>query len=228
MPTDDLNVSLEPHLLDVLRPLASLLPPPINDQLQSSISGDTIPVSLLRAISQWSSSPDGKDRLRAHDQSLNPSSYSMVSLLAGVKTSPERKFGTYNPPSEPEELAQRQKRERKEITALLNALLSIFAAGFAVWWAADLLYWKPQWRVLLALATSLVVAIAEGGLFIIWRSRLPSSHKSRQRSIQARHKKNDDSDDTNAANSTTDLELKMEPTRSAPVPITSNLRQRKL
>lgn len=145
MPTDDLNVSLEPHLLDVLRPLASLLPPPINDQLQSSISGDTIPVSLLRAISQWSSSPDGKDRLRAHDPSLNPSSYSMVSLLAGVKTSPERKFGTYNPPPEPEELAQRQKRERKEITALLNALLSIFAAGFAVWWAADILYWKPQW-----------------------------------------------------------------------------------
>jgi hypothetical protein len=145
MPNDDLNVSLEPHLLDVLRPLTSLLPPPIDAQLQSSISGDIIPYSLLRAISLWSTSPDGKDKLLTHDPPLNPSSYIMVSLLAGVKTSPERKLGSYNPPPEPEELAQRQKRERKEITAILNALLSVFGVGFAVWWAGDKLYWKPQW-----------------------------------------------------------------------------------
>jgi hypothetical protein len=145
MPTDDLNVSLEPHLLDVLRPLQPLLPPPIDAQLQSSISGDIIPYSLLHAISRWSASPDGKDKLRAHDPPLDPSSYIMVSLLAGVTTSPERKLGSYNPPPEPEELAQHQKRERKEITAILNALLSVFGVGFAVWWAVGTLHWIPQW-----------------------------------------------------------------------------------
>lgn len=146
--TSNLNVSLEPHLIDTLEPLLTVLPNPLADELNGYIS-DTpkgiIPYSTLLAISQWSRTPEGKEKLHTHTPPLNPSSFMMVSLLAGVKTSPERNFGTYKPPPQPEQLAEQQKRERKEITAILNALLSIFGVGFSAWWAADKLHWKEQW-----------------------------------------------------------------------------------
>jgi hypothetical protein len=69
----------------------------------------------------------------------------MVSLLAGTTTSPERKFGAYTPAKEPEELEAEKKKERKAITALLNALLSIGGSGVATWWAADKTGWQNEW-----------------------------------------------------------------------------------
>ncbi len=143
-----LNVSLEPHLLEVLKPLLDLLPATLAEELRSYISDtpqDTIPYSTLLAISKWARTSEGSEKLRMYTPSLDMSSYAMVSLLAGVKTSPERNFGTYTPPPEPEQLAERQKRERKEITAILNAILSILGVGFSTWWAADKLHWKDQW-----------------------------------------------------------------------------------
>lgn len=143
-----LNVSLEPHLLETLRPLPDLLPVTLAEELSPYISDepkDTIPYSTLLAISKWARTLEGSQNLGKHTPPLGVSSYTMVSLLAGVKTSPERNFGSYTPPPEPEQLAERQKRERKEITAILNALLSVFGAGFSTWWAADKLHWKDQW-----------------------------------------------------------------------------------
>ncbi|KXN86552.1 hypothetical protein AN958_09856 [Leucoagaricus sp. SymC.cos] len=146
--TSKLNVSLEPHLMEALRPLPDLLPPALAGELKSYISEaaqGVIPYSTLLAISQWSRTPEGSEKLRENSLPLNSSSYMMVSLLAGVKTSPERVFGSYTPPPDPEQIAEQQKRERKEITAILNALLSVFGVGFATWWAADKLHWKNQW-----------------------------------------------------------------------------------
>lgn len=141
-----LNVSLEPHLLKILKPLSSLLPPTLAEELKvyvSDVSTDIIPYSTLLTVSQWSRTLEGREKLEACV--LNPNDYTMVSLLAGVKTSPERNFGTYLPPPEPEQLAEQQKRERQEITAILNGLLSVFCVGFAIWWASDKLHWKPHW-----------------------------------------------------------------------------------
>jgi hypothetical protein len=147
-----LNVSLEPHLIEALRPLPGLLSPLLADELKSYISNtpkDVIPYSTLFSISRWTRTLEGEEKLRGHIPPLNVNSYTMVSLLAGVKTSPERKFGTYTPPLEPDQLAEQQKRERREITAIINALLSVFAVGFATWWAAGTLHWKNQWVCLL-------------------------------------------------------------------------------
>lgn len=143
--TTKLNVSLEPHLLEVLKPLTDLLPPPLADELKAYTLTDMIPYSTLLAVSHWSRTPEGTEKLQAHCPPLQTSSYMMVSLLAGVKTSPERVLGSYRPPPEPEQLAAQQKRERQEITAILNALLSIVGVGFATWWAADKLHWSNQW-----------------------------------------------------------------------------------
>jgi hypothetical protein len=146
--TGKLNVSFEPHLLEVLSPLPDLLPSVLADELRAYItdtSTNMIPYSILLAISQWSRTPEGREKLEAYSPPLKSSVYMMVSLLAGVKTSPERILGLYTPPPELEELAARQKRERQEITIILNALLSIFGVGFATWWASDKLHWSNQW-----------------------------------------------------------------------------------
>lgn len=69
----------------------------------------------------------------------------MIALLAGSTTSPERKFADYVPPKDPEVVQTEKMKERKTITALLNALLSIVGSGLAAWWAADKTGWKNEW-----------------------------------------------------------------------------------
>ncbi|KAF9005975.1 hypothetical protein BDQ17DRAFT_321705 [Cyathus striatus] len=170
----DLNISLEPHLVETLTPLQSLLPSGIRDQLAPHLSKPAslvIPYSLLHEISQWSRTSDGEKILNAHLPPLNPQDYTMVSLLAGTLTSPERKFGKWIPEKDPQEGEAQRTRDRKAITALLNALLSIAGAGIATWWAADKTGWRNEWKALLALFVSILVAIAEGGLYLIWQSR---------------------------------------------------------
>ena len=76
---------------------------------------------------------------------MKPHDYSMISLLAGTTSSPEGKFGTYVPPKEPEQIAAERVYERKSITALINALLSIGSVAFAAWWAADKAGWRNEW-----------------------------------------------------------------------------------
>ncbi|KAF5362418.1 hypothetical protein D9756_002437 [Leucocoprinus leucothites] len=224
-----LNVSLESHLLETLKPLPGLLPPHLADELKAYIPDapkNVIPYTTLLAISQWSRTPEGIEKLKAHTPSLDSSNYMMVSLLAGVKTSPERNFGSYIPPPEPDQLAAQQKRERQEITTILNGLLSVLGVGFATWWAADKLHWKNHWRMLLALGAALIVAIAEGGLFIIRRSRQGASdtrRKSRLKAQAARHKKIDG--DEGEMDETISVKPQSPEHTKSP---TGNLRQRRL
>ncbi|KAG6910233.1 hypothetical protein DXG01_012368 [Tephrocybe rancida] len=199
-PTDDLNISLESHLVDSLRYLQAVLSKDLADTLSSYITSSppptTIPYSVLRSVSQWAQTT-GREALRLHSPPLDPHAYTMIALLAGTVTSPERNFGTYVPPQDPEELEAAKSAERKSITALLNALLSILGSGFAVWWAADKLRWKNEWvrrtaflthsttdsvlqqRVLLALFAAIVVAVAEAVLYLIWQSRRSQSKSKR-------------------------------------------------
>jgi len=213
--TSKLKVSLEPHLLKILKPLPGLLPLALAEELKiyvSDVSKDIIPYSTLLAVSQWSRTSEGRERLETC--TLNPNNYMMVSLLAGVKTSPERNFGAYVSLPEPEQLAQQQKRERQEITTIIDGLLSVFCVGFATWWASDKLHWQNHWvrtlalqphlqlttsqRVLLALGTTIIVALAETGLLIIWRSRQSTSSARRKRHSKMQtvsHKKTDGGDE---------------------------------
>ncbi|KAG6824920.1 hypothetical protein H0H93_001360 [Arthromyces matolae] len=147
---------------------------------------------MLRSVSQWAQK--NVESLRSQSPPLDPNAYSMVALLAGTMTSPERNFGAYQQPQDPEEIAAVKIAERKSITAIFNGLLSIFGVGFAVWWAADKLGWKNEWRVLLALFAAIVVAIAEAALYLIWQSRLERSKSKRTKprhQIRRRPKKDD-------------------------------------
>lgn len=144
----DLDVSLEPYLLDVLNPLPQIASPELAEKLRLYVNESppsTIPYSVLQAVSHWSRTTTGIAALVSNSPSLDPHAYSMISLLAGTTTSPEGRFGEYVPPKEPEKLEAEKTRERKAITALINALLSIGGAAFAVWCAAEKTGWRNEY-----------------------------------------------------------------------------------
>ncbi|KAJ2919514.1 hypothetical protein MD484_g886, partial [Candolleomyces efflorescens] len=185
-----LNISLEPHLVDALKQVQNILPEELRAELTDYVAQPAksiIPYELLQSVSQWSRTPGGKGKLDS--KSMNPVDYSMVSLLAGTTTSPEKPFGDYTPPATPEKRASDRARERKAITALINSLFSIFGAGFAAWWGADRTGWRDEYKVLFGLAVGIVVAISEGILFLIWTSRRSSTGARKRHS--GRHKKDD-------------------------------------
>ncbi|KAF7370860.1 hypothetical protein MSAN_00719700 [Mycena sanguinolenta] len=184
-----LNISLETHLLEILAPLYPLLLPELASALKPYISEpvpSTIPYTLLQSISQWSRSPAGQEALLS--ASLEPQSYSMVALLAGSVTSPERKFPAYIPDKTAEETEALRVAERKAITYLLNALLSVIGSGFAAWWAAGKTGWKKEWQVLFALFVAAVVAISEAVLYLIWDSRRSRARPTRKLKASAKRK----------------------------------------
>lgn len=155
----DINVSLEPHLIEQLQPLLPILPQKLHGELASVLSNSdagssseaetlrVIPYSLVFSISIWTRSTSGQSALEGLSPSLHSTAYTMVSLLAGTRTSPERKFPEHSMTAvvDPEQEARRNRSDRRAVTALLNALLSILGSGVATWWAADRLHWKDEW-----------------------------------------------------------------------------------
>ncbi|KAJ8094655.1 hypothetical protein PM082_010661 [Marasmius tenuissimus] len=146
--SSQLSISLETHLVEVLRPLVSLLPPSQRAQLApyvSSPSRSSIPYALLQSISQWTRSSAGNQALRSTD--LNPNDYSMIALLAGSKTSPASKLPPYEPPKEADEIARERHRERKAIGIIVNGVFSVVGTGAAAWWGSKHTGWKHEWRL---------------------------------------------------------------------------------
>ncbi|GLB41723.1 putative endoplasmic reticulum-based factor for assembly of V-ATPase [Lyophyllum shimeji] len=220
-PSEDLKISLESHLLDTLRPLEAIIPSDLAKTLSSytcSSPPPTIPYSVLQSVSQWARTT-GLDALHSQSPPLDPHAYSMISLLAGTTTSPERKFGAYVPPKGLDEMEAAKAAERKSITALLNALLSIFGCAFAVWWAADRLGWKNEWRVLLALFVAIVIAVTEAILYLLWQSRRSSSTskrvKSRRKVDPSRHKKDEGPADINPGEKSESITTSVDETTDA-------------
>lgn len=145
----------------------------------------------------------------------------MIALLAGTRTSPERKFPAGSPVTRLDgralsiEDVKRNLDDRRAVTAVLNALLSILGSGAATWWAAERLAWKDEWvclpprspqrifadgfpfqKVLLALLVAMVVAISEAVLYLIWDGRRskrkpPPRVQSSSAHKKSAHKKND-------------------------------------
>lgn len=152
----ELNVSLEPHLIQALIPLLPLLPSSLATELspylstetlnkKSSPTTSTIPYNLLHSISHWSRTSPGISTLHSASPPLEVHDYSMIALLAGTTTSPERKFASYVPPKEPEDVEKERARERKAITTLVNGLLSVGGSGAAAWWASASTGWRDEW-----------------------------------------------------------------------------------
>ena len=141
----DTTISLPAHLRRTLEPLTDILPKDLNERLSLCFLDprSEIPYSLLSGISKWARTDEGRRQLCAHALQLND--YSMISLLAGTITSPSSKFPRHVPPPDAMEEATRAANDRKAITALLNALLSIGGAGYAGWWASGRTGWRDEW-----------------------------------------------------------------------------------
>lgn len=168
-----LNVSLEEHLVDTIRPLTALLPGPLAAELSQVLDASspprpstprprarTIPYALLTAISKWSRSAPGEQALASHAPPLRVQDYTMLALLAGTRTSPERLFPHIPMPlpgadsTNTQAARRRELGDRRAVTAVVNALLSIAGAAVATWWAAERLGWRNEWVRLLACSLS--------------------------------------------------------------------------
>ena len=155
------NISFTHDLADRLEPLKRILPshlaaliPSLPPSLSSSTaatppdsattSTPTIPYSLLYSISKWTRTVEGAVGLST--SSLNPRSYEMVSLLAGLTTSPERKFPPHKVESDDPLVDRRREiNDRKAVVALINALLSVGGSGAATWYATGVAGWRNEW-----------------------------------------------------------------------------------
>ncbi|KAK1232735.1 hypothetical protein PQX77_004133 [Marasmius sp. AFHP31] len=191
--SSQLSISLETHLVEVLRPLVSLLPPSQRAQLApyvSSPSRPSIPYALVHSISQWARSSAGNQALRSTD--LNPNDYSMIALLAGSKTSPGSKLPPYEPPKEADEIARERHRERKAIGIIVNGVFSVVGTGAAAWWGSKHTGWKHEWRVLFAFLAAIVVALAEVVLYVFWQQRQNTSSKPKKRYVRLKKVEDDD------------------------------------
>ena len=203
------NVSLEPHLVETLRPLIGSIPSHLSVELsnvlpdessstsQLTTSPPVIPYALLRSVSKWARTEEGETSLKSKNPPLDPLSYSMIALLAGVRTSPEKKFPTLPRVPTRSEGVAREISDRRAIVAVLNAVLSVICTGAAAWWAAQRTGWRDEWvrdtcglagtaddvratiltppscfqKVLLSLLVATIVAVSEIGLYIIWENR---------------------------------------------------------
>ncbi|KAJ7576879.1 hypothetical protein C8J56DRAFT_799406 [Mycena floridula] len=185
--TTELQISLESHLVQALIPVQDFHPE-LNPFL-SEPRPATIPYSQLAAVSRWSRTEAGQAALESY--ALLPSAYSMLSLLAGTTTSPNRRFPDYIPPKEPDLVEAERIHERKAITTIINGLLSVGGSGVAAWWASAKTGWRDEWRVLFSLFVGLVVAISETVLYLLWQSRRSNVSRNRSSRMSAKHKRSD-------------------------------------
>ncbi|KAG1741088.1 hypothetical protein EDB19DRAFT_1634909 [Suillus lakei] len=201
--THELNVSLEHHLLEVLHALPTIIPDDLAVELSAFLSPSStsvIPYHILLKISRWSRSPAGLKALQ--NSSLDPQSYSMVSLLAGTRTSPEKKFPAYVA-NDPETERRRAANDKKAVSTVVNGVLSVAGTGFATWWASERTGLRLEWRALFATCVALVVALAEVILYMIWDSRRSTKKTDRPPRIISRNEKLvEDSDKADIVNAT--------------------------
>ena len=162
--SERLNVSLEPHLQDVLTSIQDLTPPKLADDLASYLSSERdrttvgiIPYTILQKVSRWSQTSEGTKVLQGCSPQLDPQSYTMISLLAGTCTSPEKRFPPYIP-SGPLEERRRAIDDRNAISTVMNGVLSVVGTGAATWWASDRTGLKLEWvsRILLLRGATVV------------------------------------------------------------------------
>jgi TMEM199 family protein len=150
---NDLHVSLELHLVEVLHPLVDIIPAPFSAELSqlletassSRSTTPTISYTLLQSISRWTRTEEGQRALKLKDPPLDPLKYNMVPLLAGIRTSPNKTFPPLSPAFTLSESTARTIGDRRAIIAVLNSLLSVVCTGVATWWATQRTAWRDEW-----------------------------------------------------------------------------------
>jgi len=189
------TVSLPQHLRSKLEPLPDILTEDLRLRLSPYLaeSISEIPHSILSDISKWARTEEARSQLRARH--LEPSDYSIISLLAGTITSPSSKLPPYIPPEDAAQVAKRTTNDRQAITTIMNALLSIGGSGYAGWWSSGRTGWRDEWRVLFALLVAAVVAISEALLYLIWQSRRDGSRRRRAQFKTEKRRKEDSGDE---------------------------------
>ncbi|KAL4072955.1 hypothetical protein V8B97DRAFT_287239 [Scleroderma yunnanense] len=200
---EQLNVSLEPHLQDALASIHKLTPTGLSEDLAPYLSAErdttddrVIPYAILQKVSRWAQTLEGITALQECSPQLDPRSFTMTSLLVGTRTSPEKRFPPYVP-RDPLEERRRAIDDRKAISAVVNAVVSVIGTGAATWWVSDRTGLKLEWRSLVGVSAAIIVAIAEVILYMIWDSRKGSkSKKVRRRIITRTEKVNNNTDDT--------------------------------
>lgn len=68
----------------------------------------------------------------------------MVSLLAGTRTSPEKKFPAYVA-KDPETERRQAANDKKAVSTVVNGVLSVAGTGFATWWASEHTGLRLEW-----------------------------------------------------------------------------------
>jgi hypothetical protein len=180
------TISLPEHLHSALWALlspSSLLPEDLTSEVLKYVKADQqesateIPFEVVFNVSRWAQQNESKQVLRERD--LNPRDYDRIALLAGTITSPATRLPP-DPVKDPYAEALQRARERKAISTMINAIFSVFGVGFAAWWSAGNIGWKPESRALLAIFTATVVALTEGVLFFIWQNKQEGSKKKKR------------------------------------------------
>ncbi|CAE6508764.1 unnamed protein product [Rhizoctonia solani] len=183
------SLHIEPPELQTL--LREHIKPTVED------TSTEVPYDLITGIAKWGESERGREILK--EEGLDPSSYHLIPLLAGTIFAPSSKPPLPPPPEhDPSE-------DRRAITALINGMFSVVGVGFAAWWAAGNVYWRNETRVLLALAASIVVAISEGVLYLIW-----SSHVEKRKEQQKRRKASKSKSKTTLEEKSVEIEVEIE------------------
>ncbi|KAG8726295.1 hypothetical protein FRC12_023534 [Ceratobasidium sp. 428] len=185
------TVSVPEHLWETLLPLTSLdvQPTELLEQLRKHIkpkledTSPEIPYDIITGVSKWSHSDKGTKTLK--EEGIDPNSYLLIPLLAGTTFAPSSKPPPVSPP-QPE-----SSHDRREITALLNGMLSVVGVGFAAWWAAGNVHWRNENRVLLALAASILVAATEAILYAIWSDRREKRQQAKRNRLKKKPKPSD-------------------------------------
>ncbi|KAG8997777.1 hypothetical protein FRB94_007460 [Tulasnella sp. JGI-2019a] len=195
--TTTTTVSVPSHLHDSLATLLApnLLPESLLLLLQTHVKPSTdasateIPYDTLRQISQWAQTEPGRVSLK--NNTLNPSDYTMIAMLAGTLSSPSAKLAPYKRPLSPEEEAMVKSKERKAISALLNGFLSTIAVGVAMWWLGGSISMRTDHKVLLSVLGAIAVAVTEGILYWIWQWRYHNALHSQKKLAAVKKKKVD-------------------------------------
>lgn len=157
MSNPDLNVALEEGALKRLQTIQDVFPPGLADKMKGILARTdssssppaaqpTVPYSLLLAISRWARTDAGRESLLVHQPPQDPREFDMITLLAGSTTSPEKHFpmpaGGW---AEEERARKRETNDRRAVTNVINAMLSIGGCGIATWYAAGATGWQNEW-----------------------------------------------------------------------------------
>lgn len=156
MSNTDLNVALNEGAYKDLLDIWGILPSKLAAQLDASTppkdspsptpTSRPVPYTVLLSISRWARTDSGRDALLAHQPPKDPRNFDMIALLAGSTTSPEKHFPTpVGGWAEEERTRKREMNDRRAITNVINAMLSIGGCGVATWYAAGVAGWQNEW-----------------------------------------------------------------------------------